>query len=500
MSLMGLDIGTTGTKAIVFDSDGKVVSSAYREYHLQSPHPGWLELDPKDVWTKVKSAIREAVGKAKRRPVKAVSISCLGESMTPVNANRRFLGPTIIGFETRNAAQAKQWMAKQDPMEIFKITGHAPSHIYSILKLMWAKKEQPKVFRAAYKYLGWEDLAIYQMGFLPTVDYSLAARTLAFDVTKAAWSERMGKLTGVDVGLFADVAPSGTVVGEIGAKASRETGLPVGCKVVTGGHDQPSGAAGAGIIKSQVAMDATGTVECLTPSFSKPVLNRTMMENNFCCYHHVAPGLYVTLAFNFTGGSLLKWFRDTFAAEEQREARQKGVDVYDLLMAKMSDGPTDLFVVPHFTSTGTPYMDPDPTGAIIGLNLKTKREEIIKAILEGITYEVKLNLKLLRQAGVRVTEIRAIGGGAKSERWLQLKADMFNTPVVRLAVTEAACLGVALSAGVAVGEYRSLAEAVTRIVKPDRVFSPRPKIARLYDEKLSTYEKLYPALKAVRAS
>ena len=498
MSLMGLDIGTTGTKAIVFGLDGKTLSSAYREYNLHSPHPGWMELNPKDVWSKVKAAVKEAVGKAKRDPVKAISISCLGEAVTPIGRNGKFLGPTIIGFETRNAEQAQAWMAKQDPMQVFKITGHSPSHVYTIMKLMWAKKEQPKVYKAAAKYLCWEDLAIHMMGLPATIDYSLAARTMAFDVKKCAWSEKMGKLTGIDLDLFAQVAPSGTVVGEIGAKASKETGLPKGCKVVTGGHDQPSGAAGAGIIKGGIAMDATGTVECITPSFGRPVLNKTMLRNNFCCYHHVAPGLYVTLAFNFTGGSILKWVRDNFAEEEKREAKKKGVDVYDILIGRMPDGPTDLFVVPHFTSTGTPYMDPDPTGAIVGLDLTTTKEQIVKAVLEGITYEMKLNLTLLRKAGIDVNEIRAIGGGAKSEKWLQLKADMFNTKVVRLSVTEAACLGVALSAGVAIGEFRSFPDAVRGIVKPEKVFHPRPKVAKVYDEKAETYDKLYPALKAVR--
>ncbi|MEW6355888.1 MAG: FGGY-family carbohydrate kinase [Planctomycetota bacterium] len=498
MSLMGLDIGTTGTKAIVFGLDGRILSSAYREYNLHSPHPGWMELNPKDVWTKVAAAIKEAVGKAKGDPVKAISISCLGEAVTPIDRNGRFIGPTIIGFETRNAAQSKAWMAKVAPMEVFKITGHSPSHIYSILKLMWAKHEQPTVFKAARKYLCWEDLAIHMMGLPPTIDYSLAARTMAFDIKRCAWSEKIGRLTGIDLDLLAAVAPSGTVVGEIGIRASKETGLPKGCKVVTGGHDQPAGAAGAGIIKGGIAMDATGTVECVTPSFAKPVLNRTMLKNNFCCYHHVAPGLYVTLAFNFTGGSLLKWVRDTFAEEEKREAKKKGVDVYDILIARMHDGPTDLFVVPHFTSTGTPYMDPDPTGAIIGLNLKTTKEQIVKAVLEGITYEIKLNLMLLRKAGIEVNEIRAIGGGAKSAKWLQLKADMFNTKVVRLSVTEAACLGVALSAGVAIGEFRSFPDAVKGIVKPEKVFLPRPQVAKAYDEKVKAYERLYPALKAVR--
>jgi len=498
MSLMGLDIGTTGTKAIVFDLDGRILSAAYREYHLRSPHPGWMELDPNEVWSKVKSAVREAVGGARRDPVKAVAISCLGEAVTPVSRDGKFLGPTIIGFETRNVEHAEKWMRRQDRMKVFRITGHPLSHVYSILKIMWARDNQARIFKKAWKYLCMEDLAIFKMGLPPTIDYSLAGRTLAFDVRKCKWSDDICASTGIDPALFADVQPSGTIVGEIGAKAARELRLPRGCKVVTGGHDQPAGAAGAGIIRSKIAIDATGTVECFTPAFKKPVLNRTMLANNFCCYHHVAPGLYVTLAFNFTGGSLLKWCRDTFCEEEKRQAEKRGADVYDLMLAKMTKEPTNLFVVPHFTSTGTPYMDPLPTGAIIGLDLKTSKADIIKAVLEGLTYEMKLNIELLRKAGVVINEFRAIGGGAKSEAWLQLKADMFGAPVVKLLVTEAACLGVALTAGAAVGEYSSFKEAVQAVVKPDKVFTPRRDRVKIYNEKMAVYRRLYPALKGVK--
>ena len=159
-------------------------------------------------------------------------------------------------------------------------------------------------------------------------------------------------------------------------------------------------------------------------------------------------------------------------------------------MEKMNDEPTNVFVLPHFTSTGTPYMDADPTGAIIGLRLETTKEELIKAVVEGITYEMKLNLQLLEEAGVHVDELRAVGGGAKSEKWLQLKADMFNKPVVRLNVTEAACLGVAISAGVAIGEYKSYDEALEHVVKPDKSFEQKAERAAIYDEKRETYSKI----------
>ena len=499
MSLMGLDIGTTGTKAIVFDLDGSVLSSGYEEYHLSSPQPGWLELDPEEVWQCVAKAVRKATDGASD-PVQAVGISCLGEAAVPVAADGAILSNTIVGFDNRALPLCNKWLAQNDPLEIMGITGMPPNQMYTVIKLMWIKANQPDVYSRIWKYLCYEEYAMFRMGLTPTTDYSVAGRTMAFDVTEKKWSGRIGDLTGVDVGLFADAKPSGTVVGEIGEAAARELGLPKGCKAVTGGHDQPAGALGAGVIEKGVAIDATGTVECFALAFGEPVLNEVMLKNNLCCYCHVVPDLYVTLGFNLTGGSLFKWFRDTLADADRRLAEEQGDDVYDLLMEEMVDEPTDIFVLPHFTMTGTPYMDADPTGAIVGLSLGATRGQLIKAIIEGITYEMKLSMALMKEAGIEIDELRAIGGAAKSERWLQLKADMFDTKVVKLSVSEAACLGVAMAAGVANGDYGSFGEAVAELVRPDKTYLPNPERAKVYDSKLPAYQALYPLFKQWRAS
>lgn len=498
MSLMGLDIGTTGTKAIIFNHAGQILAGAYREYPLHSPQPGWLEINPHQVWKNVVEAVNEAARKTKE-PVTALAISCLGEAATPIARDGTILHNSILGFDSRAKDLAQRWIDAHDPMQLMRITGQPPSQMYTIFKIMWLKKHAPAVVKKAWKFLTYEDFAIYKMTGTPVVDYSMACRTMAFDVKAQKWSEKICAEAGIDISLFPDAKPSGTVVGELDAKTASRLGLPKGCKVVTGGHDQPAGALGAGIIKERIAIDATGTVECFAPAFSKPVMNLTMLRNNFCCYFHVAPKLYVTLAFNFTGGSLLRWFRDTFGSEEKVEAQRRGVDVYDILLAKMVDKPTDIFVLPHFTMTGTPYMDPTPTGAIIGLNLATSKSELIKAVLEGISYEMKLNIELLEEAGIVVDELRAIGGGAKSEKWLQLKADMFNKRIVRLKTTEAACQGMAIAAGVATGEYASFGEAVKTVVKPDKTFLPNRERARIYEEKLATYRKIYPVLKSLKS-
>jgi len=496
MSLMGLDIGTTGTKAVVFDHEAEILSAAYREYPTHSPRPGWLELDPEEVWRNVTEAVREAASRT-GDPVQAVGISCLGEAAVSLDKNGRVLGPTILGFDNRAGDVTERWLADKDRLEIMRITGMPPSQVFTLPKILWLKENEPQLYGRIWKHLCYEDFAIHRMGLPPTTDYSVASRTMAFDIRQKTWSERVCSLAGIDAGMFAEPVQAGTIVGELGTRAAGELGLPRACKVVTGGHDQPAGALGAGVIKDGLAIDATGTVECIALAFAEPIANQAMLQNHFACYPHLVPDLYITIAFNPTGGSLLRWFRDTLAQEEVRQAEAQARDVYDILMEEMSEEPTHLFVLPHFTMAGNPYMDPNPTGAIVGLTLTTTKPELVRALVEGISYEMKLNLALLDEAGVRVDEIRAIGGGARSERWLQLKADMFRKPVVRLSITEAACLGVAIAAGVAIGTYASFEQATERLVRPDRTFTPNPRVAAVYDERLPAYRRLYPALKQV---
>ncbi len=497
MHLMGLDVGTTGTKAIVFDDSGRLVSSAYREYPFIHPRPGWSDLDSNQVWLAVVEAVSEAAAQS-REPVRALGVSSQGEAATPVSESGEVLAPAIVSFCSRTQELVPHWRGIIDPLELFRITGMPLSHIYTILKLQWVRENQPDVFARIWKFLLFEDFTIFKMGLPPTIDYSLAARTMAFDVVEKRWSERVFELADLDPALFAEAQPSGTVVGELPRKSADLLGLPAGCLVVTGGHDQPAGALGAGVIAPGVAIDATGTVECLTPAFAEPHLDEQMLRSSFACYPHTASPLYCTIAFNFTGGSLLRWYRDTLGAAERKQAEREGRDVYDVILEQMPDQPTDLLVLPYFSATGTPYFDPEPTSAIVGLHLGTTRAEIVRALLEGLSFEIKLNIELLAEAGIELEELRAVGGGAKSERWLQIKADIFNRRVVSLETSEAACLGVALLAGVAAGAYESLEEAVAATVRPLKTYEPDPHRARYYEEQFARYRDLYPLTRRLK--
>jgi len=495
MSLMGLDIGTTGTKATVFDEGGRILASAYREYPMVHPRPGWMELDPGQVWDNVREAIRQAAGRASGDPVRAFAISVLGEAAVPIGRNGAALGNSILGFDSRTTELFDRWIAGHDRAEIMRTCGQPPSQMFTIVKLMWIKQNQPDLYRSMAKYLTFEAFAHHKMGLEPHVDHSMAARTMAFDIHAKQYSETLCRWADVRADLFSPAVPTGTVIGELGSKAAAELGLPRGCLVVAGSHDQPAGALGSGVTQPRVAMDATGTVECFAVAMDKPVVNETMLNNNLACYPHAAEGLYVALAFNFTGGSLFRWIRDNFGQPEAEEARRSGRDIYDLLTDHMSPEPTDLFFVPHFMMTGTPHLDGLPVGAVIGLTLSTTRSEFLRAALEGICYEMKLNVDILRQAGVEVDEFRAIGGGAKSDFWLQLKADMYNRRVVRLEVAEAASLGMAIAAGLGAGVYDSAAQAAAQLIAPKASFTPHPQRSRYYEEKLGQYRHLYGALK-----
>lgn len=496
MSLLGIDVGTTGTKAVVFSTEGKQLASAYREYPLIYPRPGWLEFSPFQVLDSAKRNIREvAEAVSGKDPIRALGIASLGEAVTPVSAQGDPVYNTIIAFDNRTTEQARWWEEKVGREHLFRITGMPLHGIYTINKAMWLREHEPERFARTKQFLCWEELLILKMGFEPTTDYSLAARTMAFDIHRKDWSDEVLGEAGFTRAHFARVAPPGTMVGRLGPTTAAEWGLPSGTVVATGGFDQPCSALGAGVVRPGAAADGTGTVECITAACSEPVLSPQMLEGNYCCLPHVVEGLYVTLAFNFTGGCLLRWYRDNFGEEELKEAAETGRDVYEVLISRAAKGCVDVYVLPHFTMTGTPWFDPEARGAILGLRLSTTAGEIIKAILDGITFEMRLNLERLEDAGVPVKEMRATGGGARSSTWLQLKADIFGRPVLLPDVTEATCLAAAILAGVAAGEYTSAQQAADRVVKMRARYDPDLVLANAYTERYAVYRDIYPTLR-----
>ncbi len=494
MSLLGIDAGTSGCKIAVYSLEGNPLASSHIEYDIQRPRPGWAELDAPDVWEKIKDMIRDVIPRSAADPVTALAVSSLGEAMVPVDENRRILGPSILNFDVRGEEYLASLGAILDNQELYGINGNTLGNHYSLTKLKWIQDHQPGLFERTYKFLPWSSFVAHMLGAAPVLDYSLANRTLLFDMNRAAWSERMMALAGLDRAKLPDIAPSGTAVGTISGPMAEELGLAPNVTIVTGAHDQCANAVGCGVIEEGLAVCGMGTYLCITPVFSRQREPPVMMARGLNTEHHAVPGRYVCFLYN-QGGSLLKWFRETFAAEEYLKARAGGEDIYAALIAEMPEDPSSVVVLPHFAPTGPPEFITDTCGIIAGLHLDTLRGDMLKGILEGAAFYLKECVDALPATGIKIDGYRAVGGGSKSDRWVRLCADILGRPFVRPVITEAGTLGAAIIAGVGSGIFPTYGAGVEAMVKLDRTFEPDPKKQELYEARFDRYRHLNPLTK-----
>ena len=496
MSYLGLDIGTSGCKAVVFNDAGEELAAAFREYPLLVPEDGWAELDSEDVCAKCCEVIRDVARLTGADPVQAMGISSQGEAFTPLDHHGRILGNAMVSSDSRAAAMVDGFCGEFGAKKLYSLTGHTASPMFSLFKLRWLRRHRPELWQASAKFLCFEDLLHHRLGLEPAIGYPLAGRTMLFNVQSHQWDEQILAALGLSASQLARPVPSGTRVGCIPAGIAAGLGLPGGVVVVAGGHDQSCGALGAGIVAKGMAMYATGTVECITPAFERPVFGEGLFQNNYCTYDFAVPGMYTTVAYSLTGGNILKWYRDELAVDEAAAARQSGRNLYEVILDALPAEPSKLLVLPYFTPTGTPHFDSSTAGAILGLRLNTTRAEILRALLEGVAFEMRLNLTLLAESGIAIDELRAIGGGSKSPAWTQLKANVMNKPITTVAVAEAGCLGVAMLAKAAI-TATPLAEIVADWVKTTGLMVPQPEWVAHYQRQFASYRQLYPAIRSV---
>ena len=493
MSLLGVDVGTTGCKAAAFSERGLCLASAYREYPTLHPGDGWAELDSRYVWDCVRATIGEVAALVAKDPIRALSVSSMGEAVTPVSKQREILGTCILSSDTRGGDYIEALTREIGQEDFYSINPNILGAQYSLPKLLWLRQYQPDLYARAEKFLLWGDLVTYMLGCDPLTSYSHANRTLLFDIRAGDWSERLLSLTGIERTKLPEPVPSGTVAGKVSGHAARKMNLPEGVLVVVGGHDQCCNSLGAGIYEAGRAVCGIGTFECITPSYDRIPESGPMLRNGFNIEHHVLPGLFVSFIYN-QSGSLVRWFRDTFARAD-RKLLSPEKDTYEALAGEMPEAPTRLFTLPYFEPTGPPHFVAEASGVILGMKTTTSRGEILKSIMESVTFYFAESTKALAEMGVDISEFVATGGGAKSDAWLQIKADIFGAPFVRLSITEGSVLGAAMLAGVSTGVYASPAEAASHFVKRGRVFDPDPNRHKIYQEKLQDYRELFPLLK-----
>lgn len=486
--LAGLDVGTTGCKVSVFSAGGECLGSAYRAYPAQrslNVH----EIDADVLWTAVQQVLCEAAQRF--HGIAAIGVASFGETFVVLDQQDRVLLPAMLNTDPRGRTQCERLVERLGREPLIRLTGVNPHHMYSLPKLMWIQDHQPQLYARIRRVLLMEDYVVYRLTGRAQIDHSLATRTMAFDIHQLRWSDEVFRAAGIDARLFSQPVPTGTAAGAI--RAGLIPGLD-GTLIVSISHDQVAAAIGSGVLDESRAVDGAGTVQCCTPVFRRYDAMK-MAQNQFCVVPFLDGGRYVTYAFSYTGGALVKWFCDNLAGAARREAAQRQTDVHSVLEGGWGGTPTGILVLPHFAGAATPYMDDGSQGAIVGLTLSHTQQDLYRAILEGVCLEMRLNQERLMESGVQLAPLYATGGGARSRRWLQLKADVLNVPVTALAVSEAGATGSAMLAGIAAGVFGSLDEAVRAMVREKETFLPREDIHQQYEDIYQRYRRLYDAVR-----
>ncbi len=490
MIIGGLDVGTTGCKIAVYDDTARLLNTYYYEYTVTHQN-GQHEIHFQDVQDGVLSLLKQACAEFS---LDVLGVTSFGETFAMLDEKDNILAPSMLYTDPRGGEACAELCAAIGEEKLTFLTGVKPHPMYSISKIMWHKQNQPDLFSRCKRILLGEDFVVYALTGNAQIDYSLAARTGAFDIVKKQFIPEVFDAADVDVSLMSTPVPAGSVAGKLLPQWKAFLGIKHDITVVNGCHDQVAAMIGAGVFDSSVAMDGTGTVECMPVVLNQVPQDKAFYDGGFA----VVPFLdekFACYALSFTGGATLKWFRDTFAQLEQHEAEQTGKNVYAMLDGAVKEAPTGILVLPHFAGAATPYMDNESKAAFVGVTLETDKADIYKALMEGTAYEIAVNFDILRQLTGDIEQVKATGGGATSDVWLQIKADILGTALTATDCKEVGAAGTAALAGVAVDAFSDLATAVEGMVKTRRVFTPDAARHKQYMELYSRYVHLYRAVK-----
>lgn len=488
---IGLDVGTSGTKAALVNKSGKIILHHHVNYNFSNTERGYRELDSDMVWEAVKKCLLHVGGGKK---VKTITVSTLGEAIIPVDQEGNPLCYSILGSDIRGGKQL-DWLIRTVGKEnLLEITGQSLSPIYSINKILWLKDNQKNIIDRAWKIFTFQDFIIYRLTGKAVIDYSMASRTLAFDTRYMDWSNELLSQVGLSRELFSEVKPSGSIVGNLKSNIRKELHLSEEVKVITGTHDHICNTIGCGVYQDGWCCNVVGTTEGLTGVIKKEQLTTQDIDTyQISCQPFAKTGLFNTVAWNNTSGVLLRWFVQEFQKGQKKE---NIVDQYMQLNDAMLDEPTDLYILPHFSGAATPYMDENSKGAILGLTMNTKAEEIYKALMEGANYELAFILECLKNTGLQIEKIVATGG-ALSPQLLQIKADILGIEIMTIDNKQTGTLGGAILGAIAVNDFKTIEEAKLSMVNFSKIYTPNSKNHQIYQEKLKVYKKIYPAIKDI---
>jgi xylulokinase len=488
--LLGLDIGTSGAKAIVADAEGRVLAAATAEYPLSQPRPLWSEQDPADWWRGAREALRAAVAESGVDAEQIVALGLTGQmhGATFLDAADEVVRPAMLWNDQRTAAACEEITARVGAERLIAITGNPALTGFQAPKIVWLRNEEPAHYaRVASVLLPKDYIRLLLTGERAT-DASDAAGTLLLDLRARDYSDEVLKGLEIPREWLPRVHEGPEVTGRLRPEVAAELGLPAGLPVVAGGGDNAAAAVGTGVVRAGVLSSSIGTSGVLFAHSDGPALDPGGRLHGFC---HAVPGAYHLMAVTLSAGGALQWLRDSLRAV----APELGYERLAALAAETPPGAEGLLFAPYLTGERTPHLDPLARGAWVGLTSRHGAGHLTRALMEGVVFALRDGLEIMRGLGVPVEQIRATGGGGKHELWRQLQADIYGAPVQTLAAEEGPAYGAALLAGVGAGVYADVADAVGHGVHVTGATEPDAERARRYDEVYAAYRELYPALR-----
>jgi xylulokinase len=493
MYLVGIDVGTTNTKTVIFDVEaGRICAAGSRRTIVRHPVPEWSEFDAEDLWGTVLQSMRAAVQHCDRpERICAISVASMGESAFPVGAGGNVLHPAIAWYDQRTVAEAQWWENIAGREHIFTITGHLPRPTFGVNKLLWLRNHVPQVFEHAHHWLSIEDFVLWKLSGSFATDYSIASRTMLFDQRTLTWSEPLLQQAGLPAAWFPPAFPSGTAIGTVSKAVAEQTGLPQQAIVSTGGHDHLCGALAAGVTHPGHLLESIGTASVIMAVSDAFRPSPELLAVGCDSYAYVVHNTYVTLGtLNFAGGAL-EWMvtllygqgkQGTVSPENYAQALREA--------AEIPPGARGAIILPSFLGSGTPYAESSARGAILGLTPAHNRPELVRALMESLAFWLRDNTEMLCNLGIAPPhpEITVIGGTTQATLLLQIKAEITGCPLKVPHITEAAATGAALLAGMGANIFRSGEEAASSVRHTVQIYEPDAQAVEIYN---AIYEQTY---------
>jgi xylulokinase len=502
--LAGIDLGSTSLKCVIYDLDGNVVASGSRPTERFNPypdHPEWTIWRPEQIWGGTADAMKEAVAQLDDpHHIKAVAVTGMGMDGVPVDEKGNWLYPFISWHDPRTEEQLQWWQKNIGVENTFRIGGNTLWRFNTALRLLWMAEYEPSILNRTDKWLLIEDFLNFMLCGRRATDYTMASCTLLFDQRKRDWSKEILFQSGIQRRLLCDAYPSGTLLGEVTSKASEATGLPAGTPVVLGGHDYLCSALPVGAFKPGIVLDVTGTWEIVLANIPAPVLTPEVQKLGVTVEAHVARNTYAIWG-GAVAADMLEWYRKEYGFEAQQKAEKVGGVDWDYLMAEASASPAGargVMFLPHMSAAGCPVVDARSLGAFVGLSNFAQRGDMLRAVIEGLDYQVlDIMSALKRGANIEADRLIVVGGATRNSFWMQNKADVTGLPIEVPEIEEATPLGAAILAGIGVGLYRDEQDAFERVYKKGKTYEPDVQLASKYAGWYEIYKQLYPALKPV---